>query len=117
MGILDATMSTAVGVAVFAFVVATVGSVLTGLFPNAILIATAVGIGFGSAAMTGTYIGLDADPGSREYQIAFASGAFGVTFLGVGIVAFGTGWTVGMALLAGAAAGLLAAVGVVVAGR
>jgi hypothetical protein len=117
MGYLDATMATATGVAVFGLVVYAVATALTGVFPNPVQIAIPVGIGFGMAAMTGTYMGLAGKAGSREYRIAFASGAFGVTSLGVGLVAFGTEGSIPFALAAGAGAGLFAAVGVLAATR
>jgi hypothetical protein len=117
MGYLDATMATTTGVAVFALVVYAVATALTGIFPNPIQIAIPVGIGFGTAAMTGTYMGLAAKTEGKEYRIAFASGAFGVTSLGVGLVAFGTDGSIAFALTVGTAAGLLAAVGVFAASR
>jgi hypothetical protein len=117
MGWLDATMATAAGVAVFALIVSGVASVLSGVAPNPVQIAIPLGIGFGMAAMTGTYIGLAADPRSHVYRAAFASGAFGVTSLGVGVVAVGIGSTLGLVLVAGAGAGAFAAVGVLVALR
>ena len=115
MGWLDAAMATATGIAVFVLVVAGVATALTGLLPNPVVIAIPVGIGFGMAAMTGTYIGLAAEPSTREYRAAFACGAFGVTSLGVGAVAIGAGLQLTAVVAAAVGAGLFAAVGVLVA--
>jgi len=115
MSWLDATMATAAGIAVFVLIVSGVSTVLTGVFPSPVAIAVPVGIGFGMAAMTGTYIGLAAEPTTREYHLAFASGAFGVTFLGVGAVAVVSGFPLVVVLAAAGAAGLFAAVGALVA--
>jgi len=115
MAWLDATMAMAAGVAVFVLIVSGVSTVLTGVFPSPVVIAVPVGTGFGMAAMTGAYIGLAAEPTTREYRAAFASGAFGATFLGVGAVAVGAGLPSVAVLAAAGGAGLFAAVGVLLA--
>lgn len=117
MGWLDGLMATTTGIAVFVMVIVGVSTALSGVFSNALAISAPVAIGVGMAAMTGTYIGLAAEPNTREYRAAFASGAFGVTSLGVGVVAVGAGLPLLAVFAAGAGAGLFAALGVVVAFR
>lgn len=117
MDLFDPLVSFAAGVAVFALTVFGVATLLTGVLPSPVQIATPVGIGTGMAAMTGTYMGLGGDPGSREYRLAFASGAFGVTFVGVFLAAFGSGSRLPVSLSVGTGAGVLAALGVAVVTR
>lgn len=82
-----------------------------------LVLAMPVGIGIGMATMTAVYVGLGDDPASRHYRGAFAAGALGVTLLGVLIAGLLAGATPRLALLAATGAGVLAAVGVLVAFR
>ncbi|MFW6017223.1 MAG: hypothetical protein ACOCPX_00225 [Halapricum sp.] len=117
MGYTDAVLSTAAGIAVFALVFVVTVPLIGSTFPNPEQVSMPVALGFGMAAMTGTYMGLAGRTRSREYRLAFASGAFGTTVLGVFLVGYGASGDPQFALAAGAVAGALAGVGVLVVTR
>jgi hypothetical protein len=117
MGYSDAFMATASGVAAFALSFGAAVAAIATVLPNPQQIGMPFALGIGMAAMTGTYIGLAQPPGTLEFRIAFASGAFGVTFLGVFVAGFAAGGGLSIALASGGGAGVLAAGGVLLVTR
>ncbi|MCU4718511.1 hypothetical protein [Halapricum hydrolyticum] len=117
MGYTDAVLATAAGIAAFALVFAAAVPIVGAALPNPEQVSMPIALGFGMAAMTGTYMGLAGRAGSREYRIAFASGAFGTTFLGVFLVGYAASGDLQLALSASAVAGALAGAGVLVVTR
>jgi len=117
MSYADAVLSTSAGIAVFALVFAAAATALGTVFPDPGVISMPIGIGFGAATMTATYVGLAATPGSLEFRIAFASGAFGTTFLGLFVLTYGMRADLPFALLVGTASGLVVSGGVLLATR
>jgi len=117
MSYVDGVLSTAAGIAVFALVFVAAITALGTVFPNPGVISMPIGLGFGTATMTATYVGLAATPGSLEFRVAFASGAFGTTFLGLFVFTYGLRADLPFALLVGTGSGLLASAGVLLVTR
>lgn len=105
-------LSTAAGAMTFVVTTVAVGTVLTALVDGALVLAAPVGLGTGMAAMTVVYVGLGDDADSQHYRFALSLGGMGLTFVAVLIGAVLAGFGPGDGFVAGAATGMLAALGI-----
>lgn len=105
-------LSTAAGAMTFVVTTVAAGTVLTPLADGALVLAAPIGLGTGMAAMTVVYVGLGDDADSQHYRFALSLGGMGLTFVAVLLGAVVAGFAIGDGFVAGAAAGMIAALGV-----